>query len=357
MEALKPESAQTLTTAPDVRRIPHGTVTVQYQKKDITAAITPYLIDVTYTDRSDGESDSVEITVEDTDRRWQNAWYPTHGDTLTVAIGYAGETLLPCGVFEIDEIELDGPPDQVRIKALGAGVKRPVRTRNGRAYENTTLADIAATVARRNKLHLKGKIETIRITRVTQAFENDLSFLARVAKEYGYQFSVRGADLTFYKRADLKADKVVKTINRTDVSRYRFHDKVHQIYVASTVSWHDPHAKRTRKKRVKASSSPLSVYDHYSADELNLNVRAENDTQAHLKAQAALERANDDQTGADLTLVGDTKLAAGVNVQVLGFGKMNGKYHITQSTHRFSRNTGYTTNIELKRVREAENGG
>ncbi|MEX3614146.1 MAG: hypothetical protein VB141_10450 [Burkholderia gladioli] len=121
MEALKPESAQTLTTAPDVRRIPHGTVTVQYQKKDITAAITPYLIDVTYTDRSDGESDSVEITVEDTDRRWQNAWYPTHGDTLTVAIGYAGETLLPCGVFEIDEIELDAPPTRSASRRSAQG--------------------------------------------------------------------------------------------------------------------------------------------------------------------------------------------------------------------------------------------
>lgn len=356
METVAPQSAATLTATASPEPVPHGTVVIKYQNKDITASISPYLTDVVYVDRIGGQSDSVEITVEDSEQRWQNAWYPTQGDTLTVSIGYAGQTLLPCGVFEIDEVTLEGPPDTVRIKALGAGVKRSVRTRKGRSYENTTLANIAATVAQRNKLKLVGKIETIHITRVTQAFESDLAFLQRISQEYGYCFSVRGGKLTLYKLSDLKAAKNVLVINRTDVTRYRYHDKVHQIYVASTVSWHDPHAKRTHTKRVKDPSSHLSMYDHYSADELNLNVRAENDTQANLKAQAALERANDDQTGADLTLYGNTKLAAGVNVLVQGFGKMNGKYNIAQSTHRFSRHSGYSTELEMKRVREAVNG-
>ena len=85
-------------------------------------------------------------------------------------------------------------------------------------------------------------------------------------------------------------------------------------------------------------------------------MRAEDDTQAHLKAQAALERANDDQTGAELTLYGNTKLAAGVNVLVQGYGKSDGKYNISLSKHRFSRASGYSTEVELKRVREAANG-
>ncbi|MEX3555629.1 MAG: Cro/Cl family transcriptional regulator, partial [Burkholderia gladioli] len=155
---------------------------------------------------------------------------------------------------------------------------------------------------------------------------------------------------------ELKRAAVVKTLDRHDVSRFQFRDKIHLIYVASTVSYHDPHAKRTRRKHVKDAAAGLSAYDHYSADELNLNVRAEDDTQAHLKAQAALERANDDQTGASLTLYGDTALAAGVNLALTGLGKMTGKYHITQSKHRVSRQQGYTTELELKRVREATHG-
>lgn len=336
--------------------VPHGTVVVLYREKNITTAIAPYLISLVYTDKIGGAADSVEIQLEDSELRWQNAWYPDFGDQLTVSIGYAGQKLLPCGTFEIDEIDLEGPPDVVTVKALGAGVKRAVRTRVGRAYENTTLSAIAATVARRNKLTLKGTISTIHITRVTQAFETDLAFLDRIAREYGYEFSVRAGVMTFYKRSDLKSSAPVLTITRQDVTRYHFHDKVHEIYVASTVSCHNAKEKRVHRKRVADPSAKLSAYDHYSVDELNLNVRAENDTQANLKAQAALERANDDQTQMTLDLNGNTALAAGVNVSISGFGKLGGKYLITESKHRYARDDGYKTEVQMKRVREAANG-
>lgn len=50
------------------------------------------------------------------------------------------------------------------IKALSAGVKRSVRTHNGRAYENTTPQAIAQDVARRNKMKLVGKSEAVPYT-------------------------------------------------------------------------------------------------------------------------------------------------------------------------------------------------
>ncbi|MBN3779914.1 Cro/Cl family transcriptional regulator [Burkholderia sp. Ac-20345] len=356
METVAPESAATLLVPTADVIVPSGSIIVIYQKKDISAAIAPYLTDVHYTDHMGGQADSVELTLEDADGRWMDAWYPTFGDTLTVSIGYAGQPLLPCGTFDIDEITLDGPPDTVCIKALGAGVKKAVRSRTARAYENVTLATIAATVAKRNKLKLAGKIEPIQITRVTQAYETDLVFLKRISIEYGYEFSIRGGLMTFYKRSALKAAQHVLVIGRSDLTKYSFRDKVHEIYLASTVTWHDPHAKHVRKKRVADPSSKLSAYDHYSADELNLNVRAETDSQANAKAQSALERANDDQTGATLTLYGNTKLAAGVNILVKDFGKLSGKYFISQSKHEFSRGSGYSTEIELKRVRDAANG-
>lgn len=359
MEALTHDPVASSTDAPTVQRaaeamkVPVPMVVVQYENKDITASITPTLIEVNYTDFMEGESDSVELVLEDAGRRWQNAWYPQHGDQVSVQIGYEDAPLLPCGEFEIDEVGLDGPPDVVRIKALAAGVKRSVRTRNGRAYEDTTLADIAATIARRNKMQLTGKIEQIKIARVTQVYETDLTFLKRVSEEYGYSFSVRASRLCFFKRADLKEAKPTLLIDRTQVSSYRFRDKVHGVVASATVSYHDPHAKRTRTRKVKDAEAKTN---QRSADELKLNVRAENDQQARLKADAALDRANEDQTGASLTLFGNVKLMAGVNVQLTGFGRMDGKYTVTQSRHRLSRSSGYTTEIELKRVRDPRQG-
>lgn len=333
--------------------IPEPKVIVIYERRDITTVISPALIEISYTDFMEGESDSVEILLEDVDRRWQNAWYPQHGDMVSVQLGYANGPLLPCGDFEVDEVELEGPPDTIRIKGLAAGVKRSVRTYNGRAYENTTLADIARTVAQRNKLKLSGTIEAVKISRVTQVYETDLTFLKRVAESYGYSFSVRGDKLTFFKRAELKKAESTLTITRQDVTSFRFRDKVHGVVVAATVSYHDPKTKKTKKATVKDKEAK---HNAHSADELKRNVRAENEQQAQLKADAALDLANEDQTGGGLTLPGEVRLMSGVNVLLVGFGAMDGKYTVTQARHRVSRSSGYGTEVDLKRVRDPEQG-
>lgn len=333
--------------------VPTPKVVVVYAGRDITKDITNALIEVSYTDFMEGESDTLELVLEDVDRRWQNAWYPQHGDVVNLQMGYADGPLLPCGDFEVDEVELDGPPDVVRIKALSAGVKRSVRTYNGRSYENTTLLQIAKDVAQRNKLTQKLKIEHVAIRYVAQAFEDDLGFLARLFAQYGYASTVRGSVLTVVKRTDLKAGKPVMVIARTDVSSYRFRDKVHGIFKDSQANYHDPRTKTLMKgKRV----DPAAKRNRSSADTLKINVRAENDQQASLKADAALDRANEDQTGASLSMPGNVRLMAGVNVQLTDFGHMDGKYTITKGGHRFSRSAGYASEIDLKRVRDPSQG-
>jgi phage protein D len=326
-------------------------VSVVYQGKDITTAISPMLTEFEYVDNLEGESDSLTLVVEDTKRRWQNAWYPQFGDMITVQLGYADAPLLPCGDFEVDEVEFEGPPDTVRIKALSTGVKRSVRTHNGRAYENTTLADIATTVAQRNKLTLAGTIGGVKITRVTQVYETDLTFLKRVAESYGYSFSIRGAKLCFFKRADLKAATPTLTITRQQVTSFRFHDKVRGVVKAVTVSYHNPKKKTTHRH---TSNDPNAKSNAHSADELKLNVRVEDDHQAELKADAALDKNNEDQTGGMLTLPGQIKLMSGVNINLSGFGVMDGKYTVTQARHRVSRSSGYTSEVDLKRVRDPQ---
>lgn len=262
----------TITTDDDDLYVPEQWVTIKWAGRDVTGDISPYLIELTYTDFMEGESDSVEIVLEDIDHRWAGAWYPQFGDKVEVRIGYRSDKQLPCGEFEIDEIELSGPPDIMRVKALAAGVKRSVRTRNGRAYENTTLANIAATIARRNKLKLAGKIEKVEIRRVTQVYETDLVFLKRLAEEYGYSFSVRGGYLNFFKRADVKSEKPTLTITRQDVTRFRARDKVHGVAAVATVNYHDPRKKRTRRHKAADKTAKTNAR---GVDELKVIARAE----------------------------------------------------------------------------------
>jgi phage protein D len=225
-------------------QVPHPVFVLSYEQKNITNDITPYVRSVTYTDYLSGQSDELEVELEDADGRWVRHWYPGKGDTLSLKIGYEAAPLLPCGAFEIDEIEFAQPPATVSIRGLATGVKKSVRTRVGRAYENTTLAAIAQRIAKRNKLTLTGKIRDIRIDRVTQYQERDVEFLTRLAREYGYAFKIVSSKLVFTELADLRDGGTVATFKATDLIAIRLRDKIKDIYQEAKVKYHDPKTKK-----------------------------------------------------------------------------------------------------------------
>ena len=112
------------------------TFKLEYNKKDITKDISDYVLNINYTDVEHGRSDEVEIIFEDSQKLWQDAWIPSKGDNIRLYIGYVGEKLLNCGVFEIDEIEFSTPPDILIVKAIATGITKSLRQNNSVTYEN-----------------------------------------------------------------------------------------------------------------------------------------------------------------------------------------------------------------------------
>ena len=165
-----------------------------YQQRNITRDVSEHLLSLTYTDHLTGNADSLEVELEDTQGRWRDAWYPGHGDTLTLAIGWQGAPLRTLGRLEIDEVELNGPPSTITIHALATGINGPLRTVEHRAYEDLTLAAIAQQVATRQGLTLVGHIEPIPLDRLTQQ-DTDLTFLRNLAATYDYAFKITGRQL------------------------------------------------------------------------------------------------------------------------------------------------------------------
>lgn len=334
-----------------VAKVPHPMFVLSYEQKNITSDITPYVRSVTYTDYLSGQSDEVEVELEDTDGRWVRAWYPGKGDRLTLKIGYEGEPLLPCGVFEIDEIEFSQPPAVVSIRGLATGVNTTVRTRKSGAYENTTLAAIAQRVAKRNKLTLTGRIRQIQIDRVTQYQERDVEFLKRLANEYGYAFKIVGRKLVFTELENLRETDAVKTITATDVISIRMRDKIKDVYKEAKVKYHDPKAKKLVVYSLKADQAAGGTSGKSaSGDTLKLATRSGSKGAAQAKAKAAMDKANLQQTTGTLTIPGTPKLVAGSTFDLVDCGKLTGKYLADSARHRLERGGGYTTELEVKRA-------
>ena len=317
-----------------------------YQGTNISADISTMILDITYGDYLSSLSGEVQVTLEDHDQRWQGAWYPALGDRINLAIGYRGEGLLPCGDFQVDEVELAGPPDTFTLRCLAAFITPAMRTRNSVGYENQTLIAIARVIAGKYGLSVVSAPGTADLTfaRVTQKHETDLAFLKRLALEHGYDFTIRGSILVFYATTALEAIPPVQSLTRSDLESFEFRNRTNRIYRSATVTYQDPAGKAL------IVQNATSVESIPTSDVLKLSPRCENGRQALLKAHAALQAHNIVFTEGTLTMPGSISMAAGKNLALSGFGEFDGSYMTLAAYHTLDRAHGYTTRLEVTRV-------
>lgn len=216
-----------------------------YEKTNITADIEPHLIELSYTDYLEGQSDELVVQFEDISGKWIRAWFPTQGDKLKGAIGYKGEQLVDIGAFEIDEVEYQYRPSNITLRALSAGVSKNQRTLKPKAYEHTTLAQVIAVVAKRLKLKVVGEIKHIPIARITQYQERDLEFLARLGREYHHSFKVVNDQLVFTAKEKLGESESVLTIEEQDTISISLRDRISSTAKEVNISGYDANGKKS----------------------------------------------------------------------------------------------------------------
>ena len=341
----------------EVNRAISPEVVIEYNGRDITADLSPYLTRFSFVDRLNGEADSLDIELAETHHSispWLDDWYPDKAMEVVAHFGYTHAPLQLAGRFEVDEVAVESPPMTVRIRALATGITKSVRTRQGRAYENTTLAAIADQVAKRLGAKRKGKIEAVKLDRVTQYQESDWQFLVRLLREYGYaaKLTDNNKTLAVARLADL-ADGVVRELWPDDLSSWSYRDRITDVPAKSEVAHHNP---KTGKLVVyKVEGGQVVAGNTVTASDADKKVaRAKTPEQAKAKAQAMQERHEADKTSFECTLMGDPALIAGAAVDIRGLAKLNGRYVILEARHDIDVGGGYATSLSMKRLREAE---
>lgn len=344
--------------------VPQPAYRLVYNQKDITHDVSVYVTSVTYTDKLSGESDEIQVDLEDSEGRWRDAWYPGKGDTLTLYMGCAGENLRECGTFSVDEIELSGPPDNVSLRGLATSVTAALRTKNSQGFENTTLAAIAQRIAGKHHLQLQGQIEPLTLDRVTQYDETDLAFLKRLAGDYGYMVKVTHTHIIFSSLDALREAAPVFTFTRRDISRYSVRDTINRIYKGAKHRSQNSRTKQVVTYQADGGESTTTVSaatrgHSTSADTLTLSGRTGNQGTAARRTRAALNLKNQYQKVATLSMEGNVRLRAGHNVTLTGFGASDGKWLTGSVRHSMTRSGGYTMDVEVARgpVAKKSSGG
>lgn len=449
---------------------PRPSIQVTYDNVDVTADITKQLKSLTYRDKVTGETDELELELEDTDGFWRDSWYPQKGAKITAKIGYEGN-LVDCGTFQVDEVELSGPPDTVHIRAIAAFITSKMRTKNSKANENVTLKQLAEDIAKKHELTLDdgsrtvklkradstsmqsalnvlrdfaksvstssdksltynsivalsqqtirianwlkqngydkeaeqlaqnlkmvttfpsqanyGKFSTfsgaistelknekdqfrtislglhkIKLERSTQYRETDLEYLKRIAAEYGFAFTIKGSVMVFYHQESLEKSESIAKVERVGVKSYSLKDKTSETYKGANVKSHNHKKQELVTVDINAEPQKATNGDSYNEttkeDIIEIRLRAENKQQAEAKAKAALHRHNSRLQEGNLSVEGNPLLLAGSNFELSDMGKLSGKWHITESTHTITKDGGYTTDLEVKRIARFSSDG
>ncbi|MEC0171172.1 late control protein [Paenibacillus graminis] len=329
-------------------------VVINYNGKDVTAELSQYLTDFSFNDAAPGTLDDISISLEDSAHKWQGPWTPVEGDKImatirTVNWDERGEIKkLPLGTFEVDSFEFNGPPDTVAIKAVSLPVRSDVRQeKRSRSWEKTNLKTLAAETAKRAGMKLIYEAQdNPSYDRLEQSEMSDLGFLLETATKEGIAIKVSGGKLVLFDEQEYEGKAAIATITRGEdnVTGYGFtQNTAYAAYRACTVTYTPP----KNKKPVKVTYTPPGAPK--SGPILKINEQVDSQAAALRLARKRLRERNKEGGKGTLSLMGDIRMAAGLTINIKGWGRFDGKYIIDSAKHAIG-SSGYKTDLEIRKV-------
>ncbi|MBI9092726.1 MAG: hypothetical protein JEZ12_26215 [Desulfobacterium sp.] len=322
------------------------------QGNNISRNIAPYFTSFSFTDNSEGKADDVKLTLEDTRRLWQGAWFPGKGDMIRASIvcenwERPGDNRnLYCGTFSVDEIELLGPPDAVSLGGVSSFTTTALRReKKSRAWENSNLETIAGDIAKENGMDLFYQGPVINFVRRDQREQSDLSFLQSLASESGLSVKVSDKRLILFDGKKQDATSPVATVRRKDaLKRFSLKTKTHDVFKACQVTYWDPKEKAQKKYLYTPPGGSAS------GQVLKINTRVESIQEAIDKAKKQLRKKNRFEVTGSLTVMGNPLFQAGFTINLEEFGKFDGRFFIDTARHDLSGSGGYSTDLTIRKV-------
>lgn len=339
------------------------TATVLYDNKDITADLAEHLLGLSYTDNLSGEADTLDLTLEDRQGVWQNAWFPDKGATLDATLNtlnwdtlYAGSKSLKLGLFEIDEIGSSGYPSVVQVRSVSIPNNNKLRgVERTRSWEKVELKNIANDIASNAEMELVYDTDVNpKFERTEQTEQSDLSFLLDLTKDFGLALKIAEKKLIIFDEMKYEQQEPKITIVKpntsflawsgvyvTDVLGYSLSNKSRDIYKAC-------HVRYQHGKKKEVIEATFTDPDKKDGKTLEVKEEVQNIAEAERLAKKRLREKNCNEWTGSFTVVGNLNLVAAITVKLQGFGKFDGRYLITRASHSVG-GGGYQTSIEVRR--------
>lgn len=256
---------------------------------------------------------------------------------------------LDMGTFEIDSVDMSGPPDKVTVKSTSIPYTSKLRMeKKNKAWEKISLKGIGQEIAGKNGLKLMYEAsDNPTYKRKEQVQTSDIKFLQNLCHAAGMALKVTTLTIVIYDAAEYDKKPAVRTFKKGsgDIISYKMGTKLTDTaYTSCHVSYTDPDSKET----IEYTYTPDSKTG--TGQTLEINEKVNSKAEAIRLAKKRLREKNTQEYTASLKVVGDVSLVAGITVKLKGFQQFDKKYKVTQAKHNLL--DGYTVDLSLKQVLE-----
>jgi phage protein D len=322
-----------------------------YEGVDISRDIAPFLLSFDYDDKSSGEADDLQITLEDKEGLWRGPWFPAKGEKIAATIithnwdNPNESKSLYCGKFEVDEIEISEPPMTVQIKAVSTPRSTSLRQEaKNKNWEDYTLSRIAQDIASNAGLNLEYLTSTDpQYDTKNQMRVSDIEFLMGLCKDAALALKVTDEKIVIFDEMEYEENASVATITRGSslVKSMNIKTTMNSVYKGARVKYNDSKASIVHESVLTDDTAPES------GQTLQINERVTSEGEAERLAKSQLHDNNKKEVTGSFTLVGNLGLVGGLNVDIAGYGKFDGTFFIESAKHSYS-GGGLTTTINIR---------
>ncbi|WP_237386149.1 phage late control D family protein [Xenorhabdus sp. Sc-CR9] len=351
-----------ILTSTDYVKIP--AFDLQIGGRQITA-LNDRLISLSLTDNRGFEADTLELVIDDTDGKID---LPPRGAKIVVRLGWQGEPLIEKGLFVVDEISHNGPPDRLEITARSADFREEFNIKREYSWHDVTVGDVVSAIAGRYNLQpaVSRPLMDIEIDHADQTNESDISFLSRMAEMLGAIATIKNGRLLFLipgRGVSQSGQPLpVITLTRDSGDRHSFRVADRAAYTGVKAYWLDLNfgkqpattMKRRRKKpKQKQEKSSRREGEYLEGADGNVYVMRQTFKTEQAARRAAAAKWAKLQRGAaefSITLArGRADLYPDLTATVTGFKTAidNHQWTITRVIHNVG-DSGFTTQLELE---------
>lgn len=259
------------------------------------------------------------------------------------------KAVLDCGTFELDSVQVSGPPLKGTVKGTSIPYTSTLRMqKKSRNWEKITLKAIAQQIANEAGLKLLyDSPDNPEYDKKEQVQQSDIRFLQDLCHAEGKALKVTKLSVVIFDKEDYDKKPVVKTIKygSSDIISFRLSTKLTD---AAYTSCHVSYTNTEKKQTIEYTYTPDSSVG--TGQVLEINERVANTEEARRLAMKRLREKNAQEFTGSFTMVGDVQLVAGIVVKLKGFQNFDKKYRVKSAKHNLT--GGYTTDIELVQILE-----